>query len=62
MASALMAIDPSDILLTGRVAVVTGGGEGIGRNPGAKRRDVHIGRGSHRRHGHRDRCQRQRAR
>jgi NAD(P)-dependent dehydrogenase (short-subunit alcohol dehydrogenase family) len=26
-----VAIDPSDILLTGRVAVVTGGGEGIGR-------------------------------
>ncbi|MGX9792876.1 SDR family NAD(P)-dependent oxidoreductase [Mycobacterium sp. MMS18-G62] len=26
-----MAIDPSSILLTGRVAVVTGGGEGIGR-------------------------------
>ena len=26
-----MAIDPSDILLTGRVAVVTGGGAGIGR-------------------------------
>lgn len=26
-----MAIDPSDILLTGRIAVVTGGGEGIGR-------------------------------
>src|SRR3954462_10471920 len=26
-----MAIDPSDILLTGRVAVVTGGGEGLGR-------------------------------
>jgi NAD(P)-dependent dehydrogenase (short-subunit alcohol dehydrogenase family) len=26
-----MAIDPSDILLTGRVAVVTGGGQGIGR-------------------------------
>jgi NAD(P)-dependent dehydrogenase (short-subunit alcohol dehydrogenase family) len=26
-----MAIDPSNILLTGRVAVVTGGGEGIGR-------------------------------
>ncbi|HEX2285036.1 MAG TPA: glucose 1-dehydrogenase [Mycobacterium sp.] len=26
-----MAIDPSDSLLTGRVAVVTGGGEGIGR-------------------------------
>jgi 3-oxoacyl-[acyl-carrier protein] reductase len=26
-----MAIDPSHILLTGRVAVVTGGGEGIGR-------------------------------
>ncbi|MCV7224283.1 SDR family NAD(P)-dependent oxidoreductase [Mycolicibacterium elephantis] len=26
-----MAIDPSDILLTGRVAVVTGGGEGIGK-------------------------------
>jgi NAD(P)-dependent dehydrogenase (short-subunit alcohol dehydrogenase family) len=26
-----MAIDPPDILLTGRVAVVTGGGEGIGR-------------------------------
>lgn len=26
-----MAIDPADILLTGRVAVVTGGGEGIGR-------------------------------
>ena len=26
-----MAIDPSRILLTGRVAVVTGGGEGIGR-------------------------------
>jgi NAD(P)-dependent dehydrogenase (short-subunit alcohol dehydrogenase family) len=24
-------IDPSNILLTGRVAVVTGGGEGIGR-------------------------------
>jgi NAD(P)-dependent dehydrogenase (short-subunit alcohol dehydrogenase family) len=27
----VMAIDPSDILLTGRVAVVTGGGAGIGR-------------------------------
>jgi NAD(P)-dependent dehydrogenase (short-subunit alcohol dehydrogenase family) len=26
-----MAIDPSKILLTGRIAVVTGGGEGIGR-------------------------------
>ena len=26
-----MTIDPSNILLTGRVAVVTGGGEGIGR-------------------------------
>src|SRR5574340_372720 len=26
-----MAIDPSNILLTGRVAVVTGGGAGIGR-------------------------------
>jgi 3-oxoacyl-[acyl-carrier protein] reductase len=26
-----MAIDPSNIMLTGRVAVVTGGGEGIGR-------------------------------
>jgi len=26
-----MAIDPSDVLLTGRVAVVTGGGEGLGR-------------------------------
>lgn len=26
-----MAIDPSNILLTGRVAVVTGGGEGLGR-------------------------------
>jgi len=26
-----MAIDPSNILLTGRVAVITGGGEGIGR-------------------------------
>jgi NAD(P)-dependent dehydrogenase (short-subunit alcohol dehydrogenase family) len=26
-----MAIDPSDILLTGRVAVITGGGAGIGR-------------------------------
>ncbi|MFG1932413.1 SDR family NAD(P)-dependent oxidoreductase [Mycobacterium sp. NPDC048908] len=26
-----MAIDPSDILLTGRIAVVTGGGEGLGR-------------------------------
>src|SRR6187551_2819710 len=26
-----MGIDPSDILLTGRVAVVTGGGAGIGR-------------------------------
>ena len=26
-----MAIDPSSILLTGRVAIVTGGGEGIGR-------------------------------
>src|SRR3954452_13960925 len=26
-----MAIDPSDILLNGRVAVVTGGGAGIGR-------------------------------
>ncbi|VAZ79508.1 putative oxidoreductase [Mycobacterium persicum] len=26
-----MAIDPSDILLNGRVAVVTGGGSGIGR-------------------------------
>ncbi len=26
-----MAIDPSHILLTGRIAVVTGGGEGIGR-------------------------------
>jgi NAD(P)-dependent dehydrogenase (short-subunit alcohol dehydrogenase family) len=26
-----MAIDPSNILITGRVAVVTGGGEGIGR-------------------------------
>ena len=26
-----MSIDPSNILLTGRVAVVTGGGEGLGR-------------------------------
>ena len=26
-----MAIDPSEILLTGRVAVITGGGAGIGR-------------------------------
>jgi len=26
-----MAIDPADILLTGRIAVVTGGGQGIGR-------------------------------
>ena len=26
-----MAIDPSKILLTGRVAVITGGGAGIGR-------------------------------
>jgi NAD(P)-dependent dehydrogenase (short-subunit alcohol dehydrogenase family) len=26
-----VAIDPSNILLTGRVAVVTGGGGGIGR-------------------------------
>ena len=26
-----MAIDPSNILLNGRVAVVTGGGSGIGR-------------------------------
>lgn len=30
-----MAIDPSDILLTGRVAVVTGGGAGIGRGVAA---------------------------
>ncbi len=30
-----MAIDPSNILLTGRVAVVTGGGEGIGRGVAA---------------------------
>jgi NAD(P)-dependent dehydrogenase (short-subunit alcohol dehydrogenase family) len=30
-----MAIDRSDILLTGRVAVVTGGGEGIGRGVAA---------------------------
>jgi 3-oxoacyl-[acyl-carrier protein] reductase len=29
-----MTIDPSNILLTGRVAVVTGGGEGIGRGIG----------------------------
>ncbi|OBG96151.1 oxidoreductase [Mycobacterium sp. E3251] len=30
-----MAIDPSDIMLTGRVAVVTGGGAGIGRGVAA---------------------------
>ncbi|PRC51057.1 oxidoreductase, partial [Mycobacterium sp. ITM-2017-0098] len=33
-----MAITPSDILLTGRVAVVTGGGAGIGKGI------AHVGR------------------